>query len=211
MLTGGRVFAGEGVADFIVSVLTKDPDWTSLPAGTPPRVVELLKRCLRKDARERLRDIGDARIELEGVLAGGRDTRADAPTPTSTGTPLWKVIAVLAVMAAAGMAAWMLSHRGAESAPALTRTTVLLPPGQELDAVQTTAPLALSTDGRRLAYVASSGGNGRVLRGLDAPTLRRSRHRRRSLSVFSRRPVDRVFADAKLSACRFRQDADGDL
>ena len=70
MLTGRRAFEGEDVTDLIVSVMTKEPDWTALPASTPPRIVELLKRCLKKDPRERLRDIGDAGLELDDGVAG---------------------------------------------------------------------------------------------------------------------------------------------
>jgi serine/threonine protein kinase len=64
MLTGRRAFAGDDVTDFIVSVMTKEPDWAALPSATPSRIVELLHRCLKKDPRERLRDVGDARLEL---------------------------------------------------------------------------------------------------------------------------------------------------
>ena len=64
MLTGQRAFPGEDAADFIAAVLTKEPDWSRLPAITPRRVVQLVQRCLRKDRRERLRDVGDALVEL---------------------------------------------------------------------------------------------------------------------------------------------------
>ena len=70
MLTGRRAFAGDDVTDFIVAVMTKEPDWTALPPATPPRIVELLKRCLKKDPRERLRDIGDARVEISEADTG---------------------------------------------------------------------------------------------------------------------------------------------
>jgi eukaryotic-like serine/threonine-protein kinase len=79
MLTGRRAFAGDDVADFIAAVLTKEPDWAALPPATPPRIVALVKRCLKKDVRERLRDIGDARAEIEeaiAVPAAGRDAFA---------------------------------------------------------------------------------------------------------------------------------------
>jgi len=64
MLSGERAFAGEGVSDVLASVLAREPDWSRLPAGTPPRLLDLLRRLLAKDARERLRDIGDARQEI---------------------------------------------------------------------------------------------------------------------------------------------------
>src|SRR5205814_152422 len=71
LLTGRRAFAGEEITDGVVSVLTQEPDWTLLPRGTPPRIVELLKRCVKKDARERLRDIGDGRIEIQEAISRG--------------------------------------------------------------------------------------------------------------------------------------------
>jgi len=72
MLTGQRAFAGDDVTDFIVSVMTKEPERSRLEAATPPRIVELLRRCLKKDPRARLRDIGDARIELERLEMSDR-------------------------------------------------------------------------------------------------------------------------------------------
>ncbi len=72
ILTGRHAFEGEHPTDFVVAVMTKEPNWTALPASMPPRIVELLRRCLKKDPRERLRDIGDARIELEDALKAPR-------------------------------------------------------------------------------------------------------------------------------------------
>src|SRR5262249_8283387 len=64
MLTGRTLFAGESVAETIGLVVTRDPDWSALPAGTPPRIEALLRRCLTREPRSRLRDIGEARILL---------------------------------------------------------------------------------------------------------------------------------------------------
>jgi predicted Ser/Thr protein kinase len=69
-LTGKLAFDGETVSDTIAKILERDVDWNALPKNTPPRVTELLHRCLEKDARKRLRDIGDARLALEEVKAG---------------------------------------------------------------------------------------------------------------------------------------------
>ena len=69
MLSGRRVFKGEEATDVLAQVLTAEPDWNALPAGTPPAVRRLLRRCLEKDPRKRLRDIGDARIELDDGAA----------------------------------------------------------------------------------------------------------------------------------------------
>jgi serine/threonine protein kinase len=73
MLTGCSAFPGTTVADMIASVLEREPDWQCLPVGTPEAVRRLMRRCLVKNPRRRLRDIGDARLEIEECLAGAVD------------------------------------------------------------------------------------------------------------------------------------------
>jgi serine/threonine protein kinase len=73
MFSGTRLFAGETVSDTLAAVLKTDPDWTLLPAGTPVGVRQILRRCLERDPRQRLRDIGDARLEMERIQNGGTD------------------------------------------------------------------------------------------------------------------------------------------
>jgi len=65
MLTGERVFGGDTVSDTLAHVLTCDPEWARLPERTPPAIRRLLRRCVQKDVRRRLRDLGDARLDLE--------------------------------------------------------------------------------------------------------------------------------------------------
>jgi len=69
MLSGRPAFSGETAADIFVSILERTPDWDALPPATPAAIRALLRRALEKDVRRRLRDIGDARIEIEEVLA----------------------------------------------------------------------------------------------------------------------------------------------
>jgi Tol biopolymer transport system component len=78
MLTGHTLFAGDTVTDVIAAVVTKEPDLDALPAGTPRAVRRLLSRCLRKDPRTRLPDIGAARLELSEVIAGTADVETPA-------------------------------------------------------------------------------------------------------------------------------------
>ena len=73
MLTGKRLYTGETVSDTLASILKEEADWTLLPADTPRKLSDLLHRCLRKDVRNRLRDLGDARIEIEEAIAGASD------------------------------------------------------------------------------------------------------------------------------------------
>jgi WD40 repeat protein len=86
MLTGRRAFGGRSFAETMAAVLEREPDWGALPSGTPPAVVTLLERCLRKEREERLRDAGDARLELEELLGrrrgrGRRDLEERSPYP----------------------------------------------------------------------------------------------------------------------------------
>ncbi|MGH9253087.1 MAG: protein kinase domain-containing protein [Vicinamibacterales bacterium] len=156
MLAGKRAFDGADLTDFIVAVMTKEPDWTTLPTSTPPRIVELLQRCLTKDPRGRLRDIGDARIEIDDLRA--------APSAGVVVTPMharrrerlaWAVAAIAVV---AGLAGGAMGYF--RSAPADTRvyhSSILPPPGQTLAAALAFSRFSLSPDGRKLAFVASTG------------------------------------------------------
>ncbi|MSO30327.1 MAG: serine/threonine-protein kinase [Acidobacteria bacterium] len=71
MLSGRRLFAGETVSDLMAAVLRADPDWSALPAATPHKLGALIHRCLEREPKRRLRDIGEARIALEDLAAGG--------------------------------------------------------------------------------------------------------------------------------------------
>jgi hypothetical protein len=102
MLTGSRPFEGETISDTLASVLAREPDWNALPASVPAKVRELIQRCLEKDPKRRMRDIGDARIELEQALAertaSGRvrvATPAAEAAPSVTPTPRWLLGALL--------------------------------------------------------------------------------------------------------------------
>jgi serine/threonine protein kinase/Tfp pilus assembly protein PilF len=82
-LTARQTFAGDTVSDVIAHILERDPDWDTMPAATPPRLREVIRRCLTKDPDERPRDIGDLRRELHSILmeisSPGR-----APSPKSS-------------------------------------------------------------------------------------------------------------------------------
>ena len=80
MLAGKRCFSGETVSDTLASILAREPEWEELPEGVPPALERLLRRCLIKDPKQRLRDIGEARIALEDVAAG-RDTETISEAP----------------------------------------------------------------------------------------------------------------------------------
>src|SRR4029079_7073074 len=69
LLTGSKAFGRGGtLTDIAAAILEREPDWCALPDGTPPSVLRLLRRCLEKNLRQRLHDIGDARLELEEAI-----------------------------------------------------------------------------------------------------------------------------------------------
>ena len=79
MLTAKRAFPGIAVADTLAAVMRGEPDWTALPAGTPPALRTLLRRCLEKDRARRLADIADARLEIDDLLTGRPEPTAERP------------------------------------------------------------------------------------------------------------------------------------
>jgi len=154
MLTGAQLFSGETVSDTLAGVLRQDVDWAALPAETPEAVRRLLARCLERDPKQRLRDVGDARVELAAAVDG---TVPRAPTGSGPVAPLhgparsWPWIAG---MLAAGVAGVLLGRFALRPGPAPR-----LPVRFELR-VPAADSAVLSPDGRQIAF--ASGGPLRV-------------------------------------------------
>jgi eukaryotic-like serine/threonine-protein kinase len=144
-LTGKMAFGEETVTDTLAAVVKAEPEWRALPEAAGPRVRELLRRCLQKDPRLRLRDIGDARILISEALS------EDSVAVASAGTP--PVRRLLPIVAAACLAALVLGliagmwWRG-RSEPAGVWTGAYLG-GNELSTFPRPSP-----DGHLLAFVA---------------------------------------------------------
>jgi len=100
MLTGRGLFQAPTISDTLAAVLRADPDWSALPSGLPSNIRTMLRRCLERDPRRRLRDIGDARLELEQPAGEQPAAVAVPPAPRFRLIP-WIMVAVLAVAAAA--------------------------------------------------------------------------------------------------------------
>jgi Tol biopolymer transport system component len=146
-LTGRKAFEGETVSDMVARILEREPDWKALPPGTPTRLVELLKRCLRKDARERQRDAGDVRLELEEIARGGGGVEPPPAPVTKKQRSLrtWVGLVLVAALAALLTGALMRDHGGTAT---LEYEFTLEPPVG--GTFQLPADPALSPDGRTL-------------------------------------------------------------
>lgn len=152
MLAGKRLFTGESVSDIVAGVLRAEPDWSILPADTPPRIRKLLHRCLERDRKQRLRDIGEARIAI--------DAREEEPSPAAYRRPLVWIVAT-AVLAIVGAIGW-LRPTSSGVHPLVRISAALTPepgPGSAFRLDSETvlehrgpgSQLALSPDGTRLA------------------------------------------------------------
>ena len=156
ILSGRKAFAGETLSDTITAILDHDPDWSLLPNDTPRAVRRLIRRCVEKDPRQRLRDIGDARLELGQLLRGEADTADEVTLQQARSWRMRTRVAVavaLVFAAAAGGLAWLAFLRQDPEAAdrRVTRFTVDLP--EDAVFVPTFNPkLALSPDGTHLAY-----------------------------------------------------------
>jgi Tol biopolymer transport system component len=169
MLSGRRPFDGTDVAKVLASVIRAEVPWDVLPLGTPRRMRALLGRCLEKDPKRRLRDIGDAFADLQDTAEDSavgvettNDPAAAARAEASRRRERWQWAAVLltaVVGAAAG--AWML--RPAPVDPPETRLEITAPPALNIEV------FALSPDGRSLVYQAVTEGVTRLwLRSFDS-------------------------------------------
>jgi Tol biopolymer transport system component len=155
MLTGTRAFEGRDVADTMANVLKLEPDWDRLPTNTPPAVRLLLRRCLRKEKRERLQDAGDARIDIEDALSApvnGAPPGSEAARARLRPGVLVAGVALLGGAILGGVAVWNLKPSPRSTSAAVAKLTVTLPADEELVVVYPT--VAVSPDGTHLIYVA---------------------------------------------------------
>jgi eukaryotic-like serine/threonine-protein kinase len=173
MLSGVRSFDGETISDVLAKVIEREPDWSSLPADTPRSVRVLLQQCLKKDPRTRLRDIGDARVQLEQLLSGTAEehvsSTADiADSPAKGSKRRRKAMAIVAAAicgaAAASLGTWVITRSTARSLQTVRFTIVpspALPNGYD--------QLVVSPDGKSIVYVslAIPGGTQLMLRAID--------------------------------------------
>ncbi len=140
LLTGKQVFPGEDTTEILAAIVKSEPEWEALPAGSP---VRLLRQCLEKDLRRRMRDIGDLGIALEP------DRTAAAP-PVRSRLLVWTLVLITA--ASLILTVFALSKQPATVEKISTRFAISLPPGQEIVSYP-----AITRDGQTIAYVTQQG------------------------------------------------------
>ncbi len=164
MLTGARAFDGRGFTDVLAAVLRTEIDWSRLPGDTPAPLRQLLARCVEPDVKQRLRDIGEARIAIVTIERGHPDSAADARAAATPHRP-WRErlawsLAAIAVLAAVTIVVWQRSTLGRLAASAaagneVVRLSVLPPLGFLMNPDSTN--VAISPNGRMVAFVVGTG------------------------------------------------------
>ncbi|MSO48379.1 MAG: serine/threonine-protein kinase [Acidobacteria bacterium] len=156
MLTGRRAFEGEDISTTLAAVLMKNPEWTALPAGTPPALVTLVQRCLERDPKQRLRDIGEARLLLSNPQTMSGRPAVAAPGPVAARPRMdWRMaVGALLLAGVAAVGAWMLKPAPVPPRTISARFSITLAKDQTYTRL-TNRVLAISPDGARIAYVAN--------------------------------------------------------
>ena len=170
MLTGRRAFAGGDISETLAFVITKDVDWAALPTDTPDEIRQLLRRCLERDPRRRLRDIGEARIGIDrsGTMPAALAAEPD-PAP---GPPLWQrpIPAVIVALGLIGLGALVAGLLTPSEPRLIVRTPIPLGPGEAFTNAGRQA-VAISPDGSQIVYTANLGLSLRPVDQLSATVL----------------------------------------
>ncbi|MCZ6858062.1 MAG: protein kinase [Gemmatimonadetes bacterium] len=168
-LTGSSAFGRKTLPETLAAILEQDPDWSALPQDAPDQLRRLIRRCLRKDPRRRLRDIGDAWIVLGEVLADGEPGTSTAvragvtapsaaPATASHSAVPWVLSAALFVVAIA--LGWLVFSRP-QVEPSVARLHIAESPN--IDESRFAPMVAISPDGERIAFVGEGSEGQRVL------------------------------------------------
>ena len=150
MLTAQRAFHGEDVTDTIAAVVRGEPDWDALPADTPQQIRLLLRRCLEKDRRARISDIGVARFLMNETIAAPQP--AQAPTVVPRGRWMAPVAAGVLLGAALVAGAWTWSSRTPVAPRSIARYTITPPSEQPFVLQGNDHDIAVAPDGSFVVY-----------------------------------------------------------
>ena len=179
MLTGARPFSGDDVSTTLARVIEREPDWAALPDTVPPALSNVLRRCLQKNPKQRIRDIGDVSLAMEGAFETTVSASSEptvAPTLQVWQRPVPALAIALLLVAIAGLAGvWSVVRPPADS---LARFVINTPPDGGLNSVSPSPDVAISPDGAQIVYLSGTGGGDqrqlyvRPVDQLDATLLR---------------------------------------
>ncbi len=161
MLTGQKAFPGDDVSDTFAMVLKFEPEWDKLPDEVPPGLRRLMERCLVKDPKFRLREVGSAIVEIheletDSSLSESQESPSTGRLNTLTGTA-----AVIAAVLISAVATWYLVTPASESSAPSNRFAVNLPASVAFSNA-TMVPVAITPDGRRLVFNGSAAGEAQI-------------------------------------------------
>jgi serine/threonine-protein kinase len=164
MLTGRRAFTGEHPADTIAAVVRSEPDWTVLPDDVPPMLRGYLRRCLHKDSKGRVQDIGDVRLALAGAFDAPLtepDDRVTTGVVRDVARPslALTLAAALAATVVSGITVWILKPTPVERSAEIRRFAIGGAPTVPLAIAVNSRDLAVTPDGTRVVYFAGEGVN----------------------------------------------------
>ena len=171
MLTGRRAFHGEDVTDTLAAVVRSEPSWDALPDAVSPTVRAFLRRCLHKDPKQRIGDIRDVRLALEGVFETAATVSTSVPKIHFWHHPAAAAIVVVGLMASTGLAVWSLT-RARPTPPLPVRLTVALPAGETMRRGGD-PDIAISPNGRQIVFVANGNRPQMYARAVDQLDSRR--------------------------------------
>jgi hypothetical protein len=161
MLSHRQAFSGESTPETLAEVMKSDPPWEALPADIPAHLARLIRQCLVKEPRRRIRDMGDVRLALEGAFeATDSPTNITSPDARWTRTQAFLLAAATALVAAAAAvgSVWMLSRPAPAPSAAVARLSIPLTDDQRLGGVGLELPvLAVSPQGTLVAYAGVTG------------------------------------------------------
>jgi serine/threonine-protein kinase len=160
LLTGVQAFPGETVSDTLVSILEREPDWEQLPKRLPPGILRLLQRCLTKDVRNRLQAIGDARIAIQESLSAP-SAQGEAAVEVEP-RPIWQRLAPWVLLPLVAVLIWVLKPEKEPVSLPTVRFEIPVPEGERLTSYFRHA-VAMTTDGRTLAFVSGTTSDPRAL------------------------------------------------
>jgi hypothetical protein len=155
MLTGCRAFRGDDVPDTMVAVLSKEPDWQALPRAAAP-LRPLIERCLKKDRKQRLQAIGDARIALEELTSGTAEWHVAAAAKPAPRAVSHLVAAVAGTAVLTALTTWAVTRPAPEEAARPLRFEIVTPAPHPLAIWDADRNLAISPDGQMIVYRAGT-------------------------------------------------------